>query len=162
MVTPPARGGWVILLSFLFALMLSALPMPELFVWARPEWVGLTLIYWALALPHRVGPWYGWVIGLLLDILQGSLLGIHAFSLALMAFIVIKLHRRMRMFPLPQQALLVLVLVGIHQILLQWAQELAGTGSDSLAFLLPALVSAVLWPWVFVVLRGLRRALGVR
>lgn len=162
MVTPPARGGWVILFTFLFALMLSTLPMPELFEWARPEWVGLTLIYWSLALPHRVGPWHAWVLGLLLDILQGSLLGIHAFSLALMAFIVIKLHRRVRMFPLLQQALLVLVLVGIHQMLLQWAQTLTGSASQSFLFLVPAAVSAVLWPWVFVVLRGVRRTLRVR
>lgn len=160
-MTTPARNTWVILLSFLLALMLSALPMPEPFEWGRPEWVALTLIYWVIALPHRVGPWYAWILGLLLDILQGSLLGIHALSLAIIALIAHKLHRRIRMFPPWQQALLVLLLIGIHQMLLQWAQSLTGNGSESLLFLVPSLVSAFLWPWLFVVLRGIRRALQV-
>ncbi|MFT6915127.1 MAG: rod shape-determining protein MreD [Motiliproteus sp.] len=161
MVTQPLRGGWVILLSFMLALILTEIPMPEVFEWGRPQWVALVLIYWVAALPHRVGPWYGWMIGLLLDILQGSLLGIHALSLALIATIISALHRRFRMYPLWQQALLVLIMVGIYQQLLNWGQALQGAHSDSLLFLLPSLVSAFIWPWVFVLLRSIRRALSI-
>lgn len=161
MVAQPGRGGWVILLSFMFAVMLTEIPMPEVFEWGRPQWAALVLIYWVAALPHRVGPWYGWMIGLLLDILQGSLLGIHALSLALIAAIISALHRRFRMYPLWQQALLVLIMVGIYQQLLNWGQALQGARSDSLLFLLPSLVSAFLWPWLFVLLRSIRRALSV-
>ncbi len=161
MVAPPSRGRWVILLSFMLALMLTEMPIPEVFEWGRPQWTVLVLIYWAAALPHRVGPWYGWMIGLLLDILQGSLLGIHALSLALIAAIINSLHQRFRMYPLWQQALLVLVMVGIYQQLLNWGQLLQGARSDSLLFLLPSLISAVIWPWLFVLLRSIRRGLSV-
>ncbi len=161
MVAAPASRTWVIWLSFLLAMMLSTLPMPESLEWGRPEWVALTLIYWVVALPHRVGLWSAWILGLLLDILLGSLLGIHALSLVIVAFLAQRLHRRIRMFPLWQQALLVLLLVGIHQMLQYWAQMLTGSSSDSLLFLLPSLVSCLLWPWLFVVLRGVRRALRV-
>ncbi len=161
MVAAPANRTWVILLTLLLALMLGALPMPEPFEWGRPEWVALTLIYWSLALPHRVGPWWGWVLGLLVDILHGSLLGIHALSLALIVYVTGRLYLRIRMFPVWQQAWLILVLVGIHQMLLQWAQTLTGNGAQGLVFLLPSLISAVIWPWIFVVLRGIRRALRV-
>ncbi|MCW8887336.1 MAG: rod shape-determining protein MreD [Motiliproteus sp.] len=162
MVAASAQRTWVIWLTFLLALMLSTLPMPESLEWGRPQWVALTLIYWVVALPHRVGPWSAWILGLLLDILLGSLLGVHALSLALIAFLVQHLHRRIRMYPLWQQSLLVLLLVGIHQMMQHWAQTVTGSGvSDSLVFLIPSLVSCLLWPWMFVVLRGVRRALRV-
>ncbi len=161
MVTAPAQRSWVIWLTFLLALMLSTLPMPESLEWGRPQWVALTLIYWVVALPHRIGPWSAWVLGLLLDILLGSLLGIHALTLAIVAYLAQRLHQRIRMFPLWQQAFLVLVLIGIHQMLLHWAQLLSGARSDSLLFLLPSVVSCLLWPWLFVVLRGVRRAFRV-
>ncbi|MEH6624843.1 MAG: rod shape-determining protein MreD [Motiliproteus sp.] len=161
MVVAAAHRTWVIWLTFLLALMLSTLPMPESLEWGRPEWVALTLIYWVVALPHRVGPWSAWVLGLLMDILLGSTLGIHALSMAIVAYLAQRLHRRIRMFPLWQQAFLVLVLVGIHQMLQHWAQALAGASTGSLLFLLPSLVSSFLWPWIFVVLRGVRRALRV-
>lgn len=161
MVAPPARGSWVILLSFIIAIMLTELPMPGLMEWGRPQWAALVLIYWVAALPHRVGPWYAWVVGLLLDILQGSLLGIHALALALVAIAIKALHQRFRMYPLWQQALLVLIMVGLYQLMLNWGQSLQGGVSDSLLFLLPSLVSAFIWPWVFVLLRSIRRALKV-
>ena len=160
-VAAPSQRNWVIWLSFLLAMMLSTLPMPESLIWGRPEWVTLTLIYWVVALPHRVGPWTGWVLGLLLDILLGSLLGIHALSLAIVAYLAQRLHQRIRMFPLWQQAFLILILVGIQQMLLYWAQIFTGTSSDSLLFLLPSVVSSFLWPWIFVLLRGIRRTLRV-
>ncbi|WP_210396750.1 rod shape-determining protein MreD [Motiliproteus sediminis] len=156
------HNRWVILLTFLLALMLSAMPLPEYVEWGRPQWVALTLIYWVAALPNRVGPWQAWMLGLLLDILQGSLLGIHALSLAVIAYIIQLLHRRFRMYPVWQQAMLVLVLIGTYQMALQWAQTLTGTGSDTLLFLLPSLISTLIWPWLFVVLRSVRRALQVR
>jgi len=160
MIAAP-RNGWVILLTFLLALMLSAIPLPEYVEWGRPQWVALTLIYWVAALPHRIGPWHAWVLGLLLDILQGSLLGVHALSLAVIAYVMQLLHRRFRMYPLWQQALLVLVLIGTYQMALQWAQSLAATGSNSLLFLLPSLISTLIWPWLFVMLRSVRRGLHV-
>ena len=42
---------------------LMILPMPE---WARPlrpQWVTLVLLYWAIALPHRVGVGSGFATG---------------------------------------------------------------------------------------------------
>ena len=69
-------------MSFVVSLMLTALPMPE---WAslwRPAWVALVLIYWCMALPARSGVLVGWSVGLLLDVMTGTLLGQHALALA--------------------------------------------------------------------------------
>ncbi|MDP1340948.1 rod shape-determining protein MreD, partial [Klebsiella variicola] len=77
-----------------------------------------------------------------------------ALSMTLIAFFVLILYKRLRMFPLWQQSLMVLVLVGINQLLFHWMQSITGTTGDSLLFLLPSLVSALVWPWLYLLLRA--------
>jgi rod shape-determining protein MreD len=151
------QGYWVVVASFLVALVLALLPLPDWLLWGRPEWVALTLIYWVIALPHRVGLATGLVLGVFVDVLEGAVMGQNAFALAVLALLSMTLYQRLRVFSLLQQAGVVFVMIGIHQLVCQWVQNLQGAGTDSLLFLLPALSSAVLWPVVLHVLRGLRR-----
>lgn len=151
------RGGWIIALTFCAALLLMILPMPE---WARdfrPQWVTLVLIYWCLALPHRIGVWSGFTLGILLDVLTGTLLGQHALGLSLVAFLSVQLHARLRVFPLWQQALAVLVLLTIEHLLSFWAIGASGQTPPGLKYWAIPPVGALLWPWVFVTLRNIRR-----
>lgn len=152
-----AGGGLIIFGTFIIGLVLSQIPLPDLLTWARPTWVLLVLIYWVMALPHRVGVRSAFLLGLVLDLLRGSVLGLSALSMTIITFLVLILYKRMRMFPLWQQSALILVLVGINQLLFHWMQGITGTASSSLLFLLPALVSALVWPWLFLLLRGVRR-----
>lgn len=164
MNTPQAGsgGGFIILATFLIGLMLSQMPLPQLFEWARPEWVAMILIYWVMALPHRVGMGSAFFLGLLLDVIKGSVLGLNALSLTIIAFITLVLHQRLRMFPVVQQAMMIMVLVGINQLLFHWMQALTGYTGDTLVFLLPSLISGLFWPWLFVLLRGTRRFFRIR
>jgi len=155
------RGGFVIYVSFLVALMLSALPLPEDLQWWRPEWVLLVLLYWIVALPTRIGLGTAWVLGILLDVLEGSLLGLNALALTIVAYIMILVYQRVRMFSWLQQVLFVFALVALDQIIAHWVKGILGVSSQSLMFLVPALISAVLWPALFMLLRGVRRGFNV-
>lgn len=157
MMLSPASGGWVIIATLLASLWLAIVPLPDWALWARPEWPALVVLYWVMAVPGRVGIGVAWLCGLLQDVLEGVTLGQHAFALAVMAYLALLLYQRLRMFTPWQQAGIVFVLVGIHQLLCSWVETMAGRPADHLWFLLPALVSALLWPWLMVVLRALRR-----
>ncbi|MBV1787311.1 rod shape-determining protein MreD [Marinobacterium sp. D7] len=157
-----AGGGLIILGTFIVGLVLSQIPMPDFMTWARPEWVVLVLIYWVMALPYRIGIGTAFLLGLAMDLVRGSVLGLNALSMTIIAFFVLILYKRMRMFPLWQQSSLILVLVGINQLLFHWMQGITGTTSDSLLFLLPAAVSALVWPWLFLLLRSIRRLFRIR
>lgn len=156
-----SSGSWVIILTFIGALILSALPMVESLQWWRPEWGILVLFYWIVALPQRVGMGIGWLLGILLDVLEGGLLGMNALALTIAAYFVLLFYQRLRMYNWFQQSLFVFILVAMNQVLSLWIKGILGVSVQSLMFLMPALVSAMIWPWIFILLRGIRRKFNV-
>lgn len=161
MVAVRSANGWVIWVSLAFALLFSVAPMLKFMDIGRPLWLALFLAYWALTVPHRVGMVSAWVFGLLADVLNGSLLGLNALVLTLIVFLVLSLQRRLRMFPMWQQCLVLLVVFGVAQLVHLWLNALTGNRQPTLEFVFPALVSALLWPWVFATLRWLQQRFRV-
>ncbi|MEH6559036.1 MAG: rod shape-determining protein MreD [Oceanicoccus sp.] len=157
MVLNQGNGHWVIATTLLAAILLSIVPMPLWAQWGRPSIVAMVLIYWVIALPEHVGIGVAWMVGLLQDIVAGTPLGQNALALAVLAYLALILYQRLRMFTPLQQAIVVFVLIGLNQLLCHWVQTLTGTISPNLLFLLPALISALLWPVLSAFLRLLRR-----
>ena len=54
-----------IILTIVIAMCLKIAPLPVMFVVYNPDWVLLTLIYWSLAVPERVGIFHAWTFSLL-------------------------------------------------------------------------------------------------
>lgn len=156
-----SRNGWFVWFSLVFALLLSVAPLPTFMQVGRPLWLGLMLAYWSLAAPQRVGLTRVWLLGLAADVLYGTPLGQSALVLTLQLFMLMALHQRLRVFPIWQQCLVLLVVFGLAQLVQLWLNTLAGSRPPTLLFLFPALVSALLWPWVHTVMRLLSRRLHV-
>ncbi|MCH8078879.1 MAG: rod shape-determining protein MreD [Proteobacteria bacterium] len=154
-------GGWILFISLLIAFLLTALPLPH---WAddwRPAWVAMVLIYWCMALPERIGIGIAWCLGLLLDVQQGALLGQNALGLALIAYFVIQIHKRFRIFPLVQQSCLVGFIIIFYLLISSWVTGIMGIPPETWTYWMPAISSMVLWPWLFVILRDIRRQYNV-
>ncbi|HIG40161.1 MAG TPA: rod shape-determining protein MreD [Gammaproteobacteria bacterium] len=160
-----SNGLWVIVASFIIAMLFSVVALPDSIPWElgylRPQWVVLVLIYWIIALPHRIGIVVAWLVGLLLDVLLGSLLGQHGMAFIVVAYIASSLYQRLRMFAVWQQSLIVFATVGLSQMINFWVENLAGLSEWDMWYLVSAFISALLWPWVFMVLRYLRRVFNV-
>lgn len=153
------EGGWLIILcSLIVALALAIVPLPSWALVYRPEWVALVLIYWCLTEPRRVGIGMAWAAGLLLDVLTDSLLGQHALGLAVVAYLTLKLNRRIRTSMVWQQALTVLFLVAAEQMLVLWIKGITGHPPWSLTYFVPSLASMLVWPAIYALLRGLVRS----
>lgn len=155
------RGFWVIWGTFFLAMALMLVPLPE---WARiyqPQWAALVLIYWCLALPERVGVGTAWTLGLMLDVLTGTLLGQHALGLSIVAFLTLKMYQRLRVFPMWQQALSIMVLVAMQQMVSLWVLGIIGTPPNTWAYWISSITSLLLWPWIYLFLRNTRRAFQI-
>ena len=156
------HGGWIILGTLVLAALFTVLPLPDWLEAYRPEWVALVVIYWVVALPDRIGLFSAWITGFFMDVLEGSLLGLNALALALVAYLALSLYQRMRMFSAIQQSSTILILVGIHQLLSFWVLTANSQNTaPNLIFMISALSSAIIWPFVFLALRYIRRTFNV-
>lgn len=146
-----------IMLSILVALILSILPLPALIMPFRPDWLLLTLTYWVIALPHRANVGTALVSGLLLDLLLGSVMGVHALALVVTVYIAASQFQRMRNYSVWQQAFVVAALAILSKLLVFWAAYMNQDIQLDYHYFWSIISSMVLWPWVFLLLRKCRR-----
>jgi rod shape-determining protein MreD len=151
-----------IILTIVFAFMLTIMPIPEWAMEFRPDWVTLVLIYWAMAMPEKVGVTIAWIVGLMLDVSHGSVMGQHALGLVIVIWIIHVQHQRLRVASLVQQAVVILFLLFLKQLLVLWVSGIMGRTPDSWLYFMPSLTGAIIWPWTYLVLRDLRRKFGFR
>lgn len=145
---------FIIVISFLLAMMLTILPLPNWANWLRPIWILIVLIYWVLMMPNSISIEVAWILGLLLDVLTGTTLGEHALILVIVAYFINKFYLRMRLFSLWQQTLTVFTIVVIYQVFIFCIQGLTGSILITWQYWLSSLTSAMLWPWLFTLLQG--------
>lgn len=139
-----AARPWFILGSLLVALLVEFLPLGRL-PWL-PDVLAVTLVFWTVHQPRRVGIGVGFVLGLLVDVQQGALLGEHALAYTLLTFLAVALHRRLLWFSLPQQALQVLPLFFAAQFLEFVVRMATGSSFPGWSFFLAPILEALLWP----------------
>ena len=149
---------FTIILTFIIAMILMLMPLPD---WAqayRPEWLMLVLIYWCMALPNKVGIGIAWILGLCVDVIQGALLGQHAIGFAITAYIAIRFHQRVRNYPLHQQSLFVGMILLPYMSISLWILGILGEDPKSWLYWAPVVTSVLIWPWIYLVMRAIRRS----
>ena len=150
----------LVFVTLAIAMLLTLVPLPSLIDPLRPYWVALVLIYWCLETQGLVSLGLAFTTGLVLDLLTGSLLGLHALSLIVLVYLVTRFRARIRFFPPWQQALSVFALLMNERIIVLWIMSLRGEPLPSLAFWLAPMVGTAIWPWLFLLLdryRGVMR-----
>ncbi len=154
----PWRTFWIVGGSLVLALLLTLLPLPGWAEVLRPAWVEVVLIYWAMTLPGSVGLFAGFFFGLIMDIALGSLLGQHALGLTLVSYIVLKNHQKLRLYPLIQQGVIIMFILMIEQVIYLWIYGISNQAPhNTFVHFIPAITSMLLWPWLFVLMRDIRR-----
>lgn len=149
--------AFVLIGSCLAGLLLAIFPLSPALSGYRPAFLCLLMIYWVLYTPERVGVGIAWLMGLAQDVVADAVWGGHAFALALVAYITLMSYRRLLSYSLGQQTFWVFVLVGIHQLFVNWAQSLDGYGNASRYMLGSALLTTLFWPLLLPLMLRLQR-----
>ena len=142
---------WFIYMTLLGATAANFLPTAN---WpGMPDWIALVLCFWSIREMRRVGMGWGFVLGLLMDVADGSILGQHCFAYVLLAYTAASLARRILWFPLAQQALQVLPLLLATQILQMLMRLAVGGDFPGWAYFIGPFVATLLWiPATFLLL----------
>ena len=142
---------WFIVFSLLVALVLNFLPTSA-WPWV-PDWVALVLMFWSIREPRRVGMGAGFLLGVAMDVADVSLLGQHALAYVLASYGAAYLSRRILWFPLLQQALHVLPLLLLVQLVQFGVRVMPGASLPGLDYFIGPLVGVCLWwPLTFILL----------
>ena len=145
-----------VLVTLLIAFMLMITPVPAAAEPFRPDWLALGLVFWAMTVPRSYSVGIAWLIGIVLDVAQGTLLGQHALALCVIVYITAKFHLLMRVFPLSQLTATVFALLALYQFLLFWINGVAGVTAPAVFYWGPVVSGTIVWPFLSIMLSGLR------
>jgi rod shape-determining protein MreD len=146
----PARA-WFIWVSLGLALFLNLIPLGRFP--AVPDWVALVLTFWCIHQPLRIGMGSAFLLGLVMDIVDSSVMGQHGLAYVPLAFAAGGLSRRILWFPLAHQALHVLPMLLVAQMIMVVARTAGGGEFPGLLYFLSSFIAAGLWyPLTYVLL----------
>lgn len=146
-----SRFSWIaVFFSFLGAAVLEVVLLPDSLLRFRPEWLALTLIYWLLRHPEKVGISTSVIVGLVMDVLSGATLGVHVLAYSVVTYLVLSMHQRLKMFPVIQQSVVVFFLVSINLMFVYLLSMLLHGSDGGLSYLWLALTSALVWPLILI------------
>ena len=145
----------IILLTLLIGLMLTLMMLPLGYI--APEWILLINIYWAIALPSNTKMLLAFVSGFCVDIVLGQPLGISSLSYVIFIYIILSLYNSLRYMTVPQQMIVLFLLLIVKQHFYIWTFYMFGLNIDYLTLIISTLTTAVLWPFIYFSLRFARR-----
>jgi rod shape-determining protein MreD len=122
-----------------------------------PDLLALTLVFWNVHQPLRVGIGAAFVFGLLMDVQQTTLLGQHALAYVVLSYWAVSIHRRLLWFPVSTQTAHVLPLFALAQVLVMAVRFMGGAGWPAWSSLLAPVCTAALWPLATAVLLAPQR-----
>jgi rod shape-determining protein MreD len=155
-MSPRREKRSTLIMVIVIAMLLTLLPLPSVLEPLSPYWVGLVLAYWALEIREMVSLGMAFLTGILLDVMTGSLMGMHALSLVVLIYLVQRFRSRLRFFPAWQQALSILALMVNDQIIRLWISSLLGEPMPTWNYWLSPIAGMLIWPWLFLLLDWVR------
>ena len=135
--------------------MLTLMMLPLGYI--APEWILLINIYWAIALPSNTKMLLAFVSGFFVDIVLGQPLGISSLSYVIFIYIILSLYNSLRYMTVPQQMIVLFLLLIVKQHFYIWTFYVFGLNIDYLTLIISTLTTAVLWPFIYFSLRFARR-----
>jgi len=140
-------------LTLFVGLMLNLLPWSGAALLLRPDFLAITLLFWSIREPLRMGIGVAWGMGLMVDVADGVLFGQNALAYSLAVFIALLLHRRILMFTPWQQTFYVLLLLLALQAMTLLIRLSTGVDFIGMGYFAASVSGALLWPLLTLLLQ---------
>ncbi len=139
---------WAVTFTVLLALIAQVVPLPDWLPDIRPSFIALVIIYWGIYAPHAGGIFAPWLAGIALDLFKGEVLGQNALAIALVAYIAMSLHQRLRNQTLVQQSLFVFAVLTLNEFVIWAIEGWSGHSMSSSWRWIQPMIGAMLWPFI--------------
>ena len=148
----PVKPAFIVF-TLVTTLIINMLPWSGWLLAAKPDFVALALLYWCIQQPRKVGFTTAWLLGLIMDVADGSLFGQHALAYSVLAFAGIVLHRRVLMFTMKDQILHVIPLLLVNDLIVLEIRNLAGAEFPGFSYFIGSFIAGALWPVICFLLK---------
>ena len=145
----------VIFLSFIIASALSVYPLSPSVAMLRPMLMVMVLIFWLIFQARYVGLKTAFAIGIIIDLLMDSRLGLHAFAAVMVVLVMNLMSRQLKSLAIGTAWFMASVGLITYQLCLWLLQPMMQNSAVSPSAL-PLLTSMVSWPLVLLLLRRFR------
>ena len=149
---------WFIAVSLIVSLLFSMLLGLTQALWL-PDVLAVSIFFWGIHQPRRVGMSIAFVFGLWMDVQQSSLMGQHALSYVVLRYFALSMHRRLLWFPIKEQMIQILPFFVLSEALGLIIRLSTGEDFPGWSLLLSPFMETLLWPIAnFILLAPQRRA----
>ncbi|SDK74072.1 rod shape-determining protein MreD [Methylophilus rhizosphaerae] len=143
--------------TLLAGLVIQLYPWSNTGLILRPDFLLVIAVYWLLQAPYHCNIGWVWFAGLLVDLATGSLLGQHALSFSITAFLGLIYQRRLVLFNAWQLYLYVIFLFAAQRVLILLLKLFAGSELPDWTYGLPIISDLILWQIMIVWFGALSR-----
>ena len=154
----------LISLCLIFFILLDLISFSQTADQIKPSFFLLSFIYWNIALPEKMNLYFAFTLGLLMDFMQGTVLGVYPLILILISYLSQRFFYQFRPLKYVQQAIIIFLIFLIFRFFI--ALDLNDTNPNSFSLvdknyallsLIFALLNSLVWVPLFYVLRIYRR-----
>ncbi|MES2578945.1 MAG: rod shape-determining protein MreD [Pseudomonadota bacterium] len=148
----------VVYITLLIALLCQLFPWVGQGIIFRPDFMLIVTLYWLLRAPHLCNIGTAWIVGILVDLATGSLLGQHALSFTLVAYMGLSYQRRLVLFNPWHLAGYVFALLVIERLLMLMLKLFEGNDNPGLHYFWPVISGLLLWQLMILLFGALTRS----
>ena len=148
---------FVVILVMMLGIILDLLPLPQSVAPYKPPIVLLFLIYWSLAYPNLINLTYSFTTGLIMDILLITPLGYHALCFTITIYLILLYYPQIRLQSNANKMFSLLVLLIPYFLTSTVVNKIIDINFNILNVIVSILVSVIIWPVLFNVLRFIRQ-----
>lgn len=146
-----------VIITLLIALVCQLFPWVGQGIILRPDFMLVVILYWLLRAPNLCNVGTAWIAGILVDLATGSLLGQHALSFTLTAYIGLSYQRRLVLFNPWQLAGYVFGLLIFERLLMLFLKLFEGNDYPGWTYFLPVFSGLILWQLMILMFGALTR-----
>jgi len=125
---------------------LLVIPLPDNLAFIRIPWLPLSVIFFSIMTPSLFGILSAWSIGFIADLLQGDMLGQNAVALSVIAYLSYRFHLQIRVFPVWQMMITVLLLLSLNELILLWIKGISGQIFFNYTRWIAIIIGTLIWP----------------
>lgn len=144
---------WAIYCSFCIAILLQTILHILHICNISPSWVMILLIYWNIMSPCQVNIGTGFILGLILDIILDSILGIRALSFSILVYLIMRKIYFFKYISILTQSFCIIFFSLINQGIIFLIIFLCINMTYSPKILWICVLDGIIWPIIVVFMR---------